>query len=372
MTFGAVILAGGKSRRMGTPKQQLTLDGVRFIDRLAQELGGFHELLISVEDEKLHTRMPCPMVSDQYPDCGPMGGLHSALKSCVSDALLAVSCDIPLFSMAMAERLCACLDAETDAVITVTEDGRQHPLCGVYKKSCLPVLEQFLQEKNYRMRAALAKLRVKEYAVGAESWRLSNVNTPQDYARLCRHLCMAQKRQPVSRQNMIAICGWKNSGKTTLIEKLIPILTQKGVKVAVVKHDGHSYEPDVPGTDSSRFFQAGASACVIFDAEKYTLTRRVAIDGEEAPLLIPDADLILLEGFKWSSYPKIEMVCGENAGQPIPDLQGRIAYVSDKDGLKDSLRDGLPVFGRQDVRQIAEFVIQKMTGRKTNDHTAGS
>src|SRR5699024_12796509 len=65
------------------------------------------------------------------------------------------------------------------------------------------------------------------------------------------------------------LSGVKNSGKTTLIESVLPLLSQAGLNVAVVKHDGHSFLPDPPGTDTGRFMAAGAAGTAIFDGEKF-------------------------------------------------------------------------------------------------------
>lgn len=187
MKYGAVILAGGQSRRMGRDKSQLKLDGVCFLDRLAEELGGFGELIVSVDDEKRHPGISYPMVSDKYPECGPMSGLFSALQECSADALVVVPCDVPLFSREMAERLCAELKEGTDAVIVVTEDGRRHPLCGIYRKSCAGEMKRCLDGQNYRMQSMLKGLRVRTYEAGGESWRLNNINTPEEFQRLSGH-----------------------------------------------------------------------------------------------------------------------------------------------------------------------------------------
>lgn len=73
------------------------------------------------------------------------------------------------------------------------------------------------------------------------------------------------KKKPL----ILAVCGVKNSGKTILIQKLIPLLQNQGLKVAAVKHDGHDFEPDVPGTDSHSFWKAGAVGTAIFSDSKY-------------------------------------------------------------------------------------------------------
>ena len=101
-----------------------------------------------------------------------------------------------------------------------------------------------------------------------------------------------------------AIKGYKNSGKTTLIEQLLPLLTAKGWKVAVIKHDGHDFEGDVPGTDSYRHKAAGAYGTAVFSSKRLLIQKEIEnIDEKALARAFPEADIILLEGFKNSSYP---------------------------------------------------------------------
>ena len=110
---------------------------------------------------------------------------------------------------------------------------------------------------------------------------------------------------------IFAVSGEKNSGKTTLIEAVLPILTARGYSVAVVKHDGHAFEPDVPGTDTRRFFDAGAMGTAVFDGEKFMLVKRQPVNETQLFDAFPEADLILIEGLKGSSYPKLFLKAGE-------------------------------------------------------------
>lgn len=186
MNYGAVILAGGQSRRMGESKAKLKIDGKRFLDRLAEELCGFGELLVSVDEPARHPDIAYPMVGDVYPGCGPMAGLHAALSACRADALLALSCDLPLFERALGERLCALMDGETDVVAPLSDEGWIQLQCAVYRRSCAPVFEKFLTAGNYRIRDALAELRVKTVRMPEFSRMLTNVNTREDYEKLLR------------------------------------------------------------------------------------------------------------------------------------------------------------------------------------------
>lgn len=102
-----------------------------------------------------------------------------------------------------------------------------------------------------------------------------------------------------------AVCGYKNSGKTTLITKLIPILTEKGYRVATIKHDGHDFESDVPGTDTYRHQKAGAYGSGIFSGSRFMVSKQCTdADLRMLSEYFPEADVILLEGFKNSGFPK--------------------------------------------------------------------
>ena len=107
---------------------------------------------------------------------------------------------------------------------------------------------------------------------------------------------------------ILAVSGVKNSGKTTLIQRLLPYLAESGLRVAVIKHDGHRFEADPSDTDTGRYFAAGAYAAAIFDGEKYKRIERRRVEEKDLIAQFPEADLILLEGFKRSAWPKLEVV----------------------------------------------------------------
>ena len=110
--------------------------------------------------------------------------------------------------------------------------------------------------------------------------------------------------------NIISIVGKSNSGKTTLIEKLVPVLSKKGYKVATIKHDAHSFEIDKEGKDTYRHKKAGAKAVIISSSEKVALIKDVykEADLDDLTMLLPDdIDIILTEGYKRSNMPKIEV-----------------------------------------------------------------
>lgn len=179
MTIGAVILCGGKSSRMGTDKSKLRLGARSFLEILRGELSGFDELLVSVAEGG-----GAGYVEDIYKESGPMGGIYSSLKAAKSDALLVVSCDMPLFGAALARRLAESMDRDTDALICVTKGGKIHPLCGIYLKSCLDPMKDCLEAGELKMKMLLNSVRTRYLEVGEDAYMLTNVNTPTDLEAL--------------------------------------------------------------------------------------------------------------------------------------------------------------------------------------------
>lgn len=184
MTYGAVILAGGRSRRMGTDKTKLDYGGETFLEKLASELAGFDERLLSVAEAGARPPLPgFETVADIYTGRGPIGGLFTALSLCHSDALLAVSCDLPLFEKAFADFLVSRMDG-CDVLLPRSADGHMHPLCAVWRKNCAPVLAAHLRSGDCRLLNATNDLNVKYIDPGEFARCLTNVNTPEDYKAL--------------------------------------------------------------------------------------------------------------------------------------------------------------------------------------------
>ena len=166
-----------------------------------------------------------------------------------------------------------------------------------------------------------------------------------------------------------AVSGVKNSGKTTLITKLLPVLTDRGLKVATIKHDGHDFQTDVPGTDTFAHFQAGAYGTVVFSDHKYMVVKQqpdeVAAEKltpeQMAAAWFPEADLILLEGFKDSDYPKLEIIRRGNSSDCVCKEHNLRAVATDLDrGEITGLPEEVAVFGLEDTEQIARFIVKEL------------
>jgi len=157
---------------------------------------------------------------------------------------------------------------------------------------------------------------------------------------------------------IISIVGKSDSGKTTLIEKLLPELTRRGYRVATVKHDVHGFEVDREGKDSWRHKQAGAHTVVISSPNKVALIRDVERDlslEEIREKLIQDVDLIISEGYKKDTQPKIEVFRkGKHKELLCTKEDHLIAIVSDK---KFNIRT--PCFSLDDAKGLASFIEKK-------------
>ncbi|MDR1050411.1 MAG: molybdopterin-guanine dinucleotide biosynthesis protein B [Deltaproteobacteria bacterium] len=158
---------------------------------------------------------------------------------------------------------------------------------------------------------------------------------------------------------VLAVCGVKNSGKTTLIEALLPLLIGEKLKVAVVKHDGHDFRPDVPGADSRRFLEAGAYGAAVYSPRRYMVTARwdagaVYPDISQILAHFREADLVVLEGGKNSPLPKLEVVRAGVSAAPVSLPPARVAVVTDLPA-----RDAwAPVLDLDDPPSVLRFILR--------------
>ncbi|OPY89080.1 MAG: Molybdopterin-guanine dinucleotide biosynthesis adapter protein [Syntrophus sp. PtaU1.Bin208] len=154
---------------------------------------------------------------------------------------------------------------------------------------------------------------------------------------------------------VISIVGKSNTGKTTLIEKLIPELVKRGYRVATIKHHLHDFDIDIEGKDSWRHRQAGARATIVATPRKVALIEDVEEDFSIEVLrerYVHDVDLILTEGFKGNPHPKIEiyravlkreLLCGS--------ADNLLALASDT-----PLNIGVPCLDINDTRGLADLI----------------
>ena len=162
---------------------------------------------------------------------------------------------------------------------------------------------------------------------------------------------------------IISIVGKSDSGKTTLIEKLVPELTRKGYRVATVKHDVHGFEVDQEGKDSWRHKQAGAHTVIISSPQKIALIRDVEKDStldEIRRRWVQDVDLLLSEGYKKDVQPKIEVFRKEKHKKLLCTKKDNlIAIVSNR-----KFNVGVPCFHLEDMKGLSNFIEKEFLKSK--------
>jgi molybdopterin-guanine dinucleotide biosynthesis protein B len=159
---------------------------------------------------------------------------------------------------------------------------------------------------------------------------------------------------------ILSVVGFSGSGKTTYIERLIPVLVSLGLKVGVIKHHSHDFEMDMPGKDTWRHRKAGAAVTVISSPARIGMVMEVDHDHspEELALLMKGVDLILTEGYKRGPFPKIEIFRPEATENQTPfclDDPELLAVVT-----RERLSLPVPVFDFEDLEGVAGLIVRKL------------
>ena len=183
---GGIILLGGKSKRMGTDKYLLPFFNLTLAEILIFELEKVtaEVILITNEPEKL-SFLPHAKFKDLYSIPSALTGLHSGLKHSQYKTNFVLACDLPLFNARMVPYFTARMLNEIHAVVPETAKGLE-PLCALYSKKCLPIIEQMFLDANYSIQNLFKQIRtlaVPQTAVEAEthSGVFYNMNTPEEY-----------------------------------------------------------------------------------------------------------------------------------------------------------------------------------------------
>ncbi len=154
---------------------------------------------------------------------------------------------------------------------------------------------------------------------------------------------------------VFSFVAFSGTGKTTFLEKLIPELKARGLRVAVYKHDAHEFEIDKKGKDSWRFTAAGADVTVISSNTKAAVMENRYVSPEELVAGLHDVDIIITEGYKAGPWPKIAMRRRESGNDfPIPPEEC-IAVITDEPEPRAKRSFGLHM-----VSEVADFLKEQI------------
>ena len=193
----AFVLAGGQSFRMGSDKAMLRLGNETFLSIALRNARAICAAPVIVGDAGRYAAFG-NVVDDRYPGCGPLGGIHAALCASVTELNLILSVDLPTMKPDFLCWLVSEAEIGMELATVPRLNGRSEPLCAVYRREILPVVERSLQAGRYKIDAIFSEVPtrfVSEETInsaGFDAEVFRNVNTPDDYERIKRRLVTAE------------------------------------------------------------------------------------------------------------------------------------------------------------------------------------
>ena len=157
---------------------------------------------------------------------------------------------------------------------------------------------------------------------------------------------------------IIGVVGWKDTGKTTLIEKVINEFNKRDLAVSTIKHSHHNFSVDQQGTDSFRHFNAGAKETILASDTKWIkFSRQISEHESNLNYLITQivpVDIVIVEGFKISGHKKVEVVNSMSERKPLYETDQTICgLIFNKHKIQNAV---LPQFERDNVTEICDFI----------------
>ncbi len=154
---------------------------------------------------------------------------------------------------------------------------------------------------------------------------------------------------------VFSLVAWSGTGKTTFLEKLIPELKKRGLRVAVVKHDAHGFDIDREDKDTGRISAAGADVTAIFSGDKAAVIENRPLTAEEVVGRIKNVDVIITEGCKTGPWRKIALMRAAS-GKPLPvSEEDCFAIVTDT-----AIQTDKPLYGLGDAAGVADLIIENL------------
>lgn len=316
LTIG--ILSGGKSTRMGADKAKLLYKNKTFLENLVDE---FKCYPIIISNNNPDTDIAgYKIVRDKYENIGPISGILEILKEAETENVFIVGVDMQFMTLEVAEFLSTYMSTE-NRIITFEDNGKLNPLGSIYPKNIIPVLEERISNQEYKLMDLLYDEDAKKVPLKYSKFNsiiLSNINYPSQYKKLLD-------------DNIICICGRKNSGKTTFISNVINLLSTEGYKIKYIKHDGHDFTLD-EDRDSNIAFLNGAITTVVYSDYKYQIVEKPSKSVEYFLKDSREYDLVIIEGLKDSNFNKYEIVRKGNSNEIISSghLKGIITDLEKK------------------------------------------
>ena len=336
-----------------------------------------HVFVVAKDPSRFHD-LGLPIVNDALPEGGSAVGVYTAVLAAPTERVLCLACDMPFVTPRLLWQL-----AEQSVgfdVFVPRHGGYLQPLCAVYSKRTLSAYHDFIASGGRRIFDIYPDLNtgyldMDEASYGNLDELFLNVNTPEELEAARSRMGRADGEswraalRPEIRAFMdqsplpvVSFIGKKKSGKTTVLLGVIGELRSRGYRVAVLKHDTHGFDVDIPGTDSYRFRELGAEVVGIASPDKYVWVNGTAEEhplGELLRQIREPVDLVITEGFKKQDAPKIEVSRQARSTELVSTPDELIGITSDQ------TFPGYPVpqFALEDFRGLADLVEERILAR---------
>jgi molybdopterin-guanine dinucleotide biosynthesis protein B/molybdopterin-guanine dinucleotide biosynthesis protein len=366
VTIG-VLLAGGGSRRAGVDKRYLVLEGRTLLQR---NLSFLHSLFPTVvvslgQGQRLDLGDAAGLgeteiLHDAWPGSSPLAGIATALAR-FGAPLFALAVDVAFPSRSASARVLAAYPGHDVAAPAIGE--HHQPLFAVYGPGCLAPMTTMLEADAQRLVDVFPEVRVAHVPFASDAL-FHSINTMEDYRAARDRVGRIDDgpdgpaAAPDAAPALVAVVGKSDSGKTTLIEKLVPELVGLGLRVGTVKHDAHSFEIDHPGKDSWRHGQSGAQAYVIASPQRLAYIARLDAEMPLAGIarrFFAGFDLVVAEGYKATAPHRVEIFrAGAGHDAPLCGPGEALALVTDAPLEHEHL------FGLHEARGAAQFLAARL------------
>ena len=315
-------------------KARRTVNNRENIRKLLTRFEGFNQVIIAAARKGEYEGLGAHVVIDQNDGIGPIEGLRRILEEAESEYVFVCASDMPMISGDLVKYMSGFICSDYDCYCIVDED-HIHPLCAIYSVEVLPLIEKAVSEGDFKLIHLLQRCRTKYISLEFTCFE----------KKLLKNLQVREAAEDLKPAVVFCVSGSKNTGKTGLVVRLINEFISEGYSVGAIKHDGHDYIMDYPDTDTGRFSAAGAERSLIFSRNRYSINGVGKAEPYDMLQLCRGLDVVIIEGLKDSSFPKVYMVSEER--QSASDL---ICIVTEK---KSPIKIcDCPVFHRDDTEGI--------------------
>lgn len=333
-----IVAAGGRSTRMGTDKRFLPLAGETLLARMLRKgsTAGFRSIVLAAEGERsdlaaLAEEYGAYLVTDEIPAQGPAAAIAAGLAAAKTEWALVLSGDMPFYDFELVRALLPEATGDTQVVLP-TISGYWQPLAALYRRDAGTAFAAAIARGDRKLGIILRELTVKELPLTVDAGIFFNVNTPASYRLALGRLANEHRAKPI----LSVAAPASGTGKTTFIEKLIPLLAARGVRCAVIKSDSHGFNLDTEGKDTARFTAAGAEAVAVSSPDGYFIQQKTKTRQDFQNLIaniIPNSvDLYITESRSRGVLPTFML----DRGLGMPEIDERVAACFAKERSIDT------------------------------------